>query len=81
MALIAFCAIALVENVTNAHPAGGEERGGAGGVGLGVRRRRREERTKNRDKRVTHTSSFFKKRRPKQEVENNIFISQSMSDN
>lgn len=85
MALIAFCAIALVENVTNAHPAGGRRGDGSvgrgGKVGSGEKEEEEEgrrERTKNKDKRVTRTSLFCKKQRAEQEVENNnIFLSQS----
>lgn len=60
MALIAFCAIALVENVTNAHPVG---RAGGGGTVEGRRGRAegqeeeeegRQERTKTRQKVWTH---------------------------
>lgn len=58
MALIAFCAIALVENVTNAHPVtreGGQREGGRDGRGVGGRaegqeEEGRQERTKTRQK-------------------------------
>lgn len=53
MALIAFCAIALVENVTNAHPVKGEgmegQWKGEGGRQRGGRRRRGKTR-KNKNK-------------------------------
>lgn len=49
MALIAFCAIALVENVTNAHPAGGEDRGRVG-VEVGGETREKQNKTKGLDR-------------------------------
>lgn len=60
MALIAFCAIALVENVTNAHPAGG--RGGSWEGGSRGRRRRDKRKTKQ-DKRVGQVVIKPKKQR------------------
>lgn len=51
MALIAFCAIALVENVTNAHPVGREGRGGKdGGTVEGRRGRGKTRKNKNKTK-------------------------------
>ena len=84
MALIAFCAMALVENVTNAHPVrregGGEEAGmegqwkGAGQRGRRRRRRGRQERTKTRQKGWTHRcykkkETKKKKKQPKTEID------------
>lgn len=60
MALIAFCAIALVENVTNAHPVtreGGQREGGMEGEwegGQKGRRRREDKKEQKQDKRVGH---------------------------
>lgn len=63
MALIAFCAIALVENVTNAHPVGRGEGGmvgqwkGGGAEGYWEEEKEeegRQERTKTRQKGWTH---------------------------
>lgn len=65
MALIAFCAIALVENVTNAHPVTreGGGRGREGGMegeweggqkGRRRRRRREDKKEQKQDKRVGH---------------------------
>lgn len=65
MALIAFCAIALVENVTNAHPVGREGRRGRDGGTVEGRRGREEgqeeeeeegedKKEQKQDKRVGH---------------------------
>lgn len=60
MALIAFCAIALVENVTNAHPVtreGGQREGGMEGEwegGQKGKRRREDKKEQKQDKRVGH---------------------------
>lgn len=66
MALIAFCAIALVENVTNAHPVRRGREGwrdsGGGGVGGG---RREDKKEQKQDKRVGHVVI---KKNPKQRL-------------
>lgn len=48
--MIAFCAIALVEKVTNAHPVGRAEEGGM----AGGRRRREDKKEQKQDKRFGH---------------------------
>ncbi len=61
MPLIAFCAIALVENVTNAHPAGG--RGGTWeGGGEGGRRGREERRERNKTRQKGWTGCYKAKK-------------------
>lgn len=72
MALIAFCAIALVENVTNAHPVGREGRRGRDGGTVEGRRGREEgqeegedKKEQKQDKRVGHVVVIKK---PKQRL-------------
>lgn len=57
MALIAFCAIALVENVTNAHPAGGR-----GGTWEGGEERKEERRERNKTRQKGWTGCYKAKK-------------------
>lgn len=86
MALIAFCAIALVENVTNAHPVGrGEEggmvgqlKGGGGGQrGRRKRRRREDKKEQKQDKRFGHIV-VIKKTQTEIDTENSSQVDNSV---